>query len=126
MKLDRNAILAKLGALSAKAVEVPELGGTLYVRPLSLGGMSRMQALMKGAPEDKDSPEAIRVSQVLVPVAILIDCLCDETGARIFSPGEDEAVLENLPSAVVQRLVDEAQHISGIGEKNAEAVAAGE
>lgn len=102
----RDQILAATTQLKPRAVQVPELGGTVYVRPLSLGGVGRFRALV-----EKDQARA--------PIALLVEGLCDETGKRLFTM-EDEAVLSDLPGAAANRLLEEINEISGLGAKAAE------
>lgn len=86
----RDRILAAIGSFRPVAVEIPALGGTVHVRPLSLAGMARFQAA-------KDEGRA--------PAIMILDCLCDEHGRRLLTDA-DEAALADLPSAVAQTLVE--------------------
>jgi len=93
--LTREALLAKVKELRPKALEVPELEATVYLRPLSLAAMSRLQEIGKN-PDSESSETA---------VAAILDCLCDETGARILT-SEDRSFVLDMPSAAVQRIAD--------------------
>jgi hypothetical protein len=103
----RDSILAATTHFHPTAVEIPELGETVHVRPLTLGGLSRFQAALA-----KDPTRG--------PVVMLVDCLCDATGARLFTSA-DEAQLSELPSAVAQRLVEIISESSALTPKTAEA-----
>ena len=46
MSATRARVLAALGKLQRKPVEVAELGGQVWVRPLTVAGMGRIHALM--------------------------------------------------------------------------------
>lgn len=88
----RDRILSATTAFKPVAVEVPEMGGTVYVRPLTLAASARFQALMSKEPARG-------------PVTLLIECLCDEAGNRLFK-SEDEALLGEIPPSVAGVLGD--------------------
>lgn len=106
----REKILAAAGKFQPVAVECGHLGGTVYVRPMTLGGMQRFLAAVEG--------EKHRTS-----VLMLTECLCEADGKRLFTK-EDEPALLDLPSNVANELVEAISRASGL-EPKAEAMAAG-
>jgi hypothetical protein len=104
---DKSKILAACATFRPIPVEVPELGGTVYIRPLSLGGMSAAQATMSKEPE--------RFALLLI-----IDCVCDETGKRQFNKADEALILSEFPSGAAQTLVAKITEISALGPKASE------
>ena len=78
----RAQVLAALAKFQPKAVEVPELESTLYVRPLTIAGMAKVHAI-----QGKDATR--------MPALMLIDCVVDEKGVTVFADG-DEALLREM------------------------------
>lgn len=100
--LTREKILAAAKAFTPQPIEVPELGGTVYVRPLSLAGMARHLS-----EPDRHGGAAM---------AMLLDCVCDETGARIFNR-DDAVALAEMPENVARKLVEAINAASGLDAK---------
>ncbi len=88
----RESLLASLKALRPTALEVPELG-TVYLRPLSLAGMSKLG-------ESKDEKDR---SKVILDV--ITECVCDEKGERLFTAEDRDAILQ-MPSGAATRIVE--------------------
>ena len=109
MTITKDRILAAIAAVQPVAVEVPELGGTVYVRPLTLAGMSRFHA-------------AVVQDATRGPAILIADCLCDASGTRLFTAA-DENHLADLPSRIAQRLVDAITSASGMDTAAAEGAA---
>lgn len=76
-----------------RAVDMPEWGGTVYVRALSVAETERMDAKILGPDSDKGS--------MIVDMAIAT--ACDESGAPIFTAADADA-LAALPAAEMRRL----------------------
>lgn len=91
-RLSREEILSARD-LAPKEVEVPEWGGAVHVRLLTLG--ERLEAI-----------EAIR-GDGDVTLKLLALALCDDAGARLFADGDLEA-LKGKNGDVLQRLALEA------------------
>ncbi len=96
----RDALLASLKALRPTALEVPELGGTVYLRPLTLDAMSKLSE-SKG---DKDH-------QAKVATTVLTACVCDESGVRLLTQEDSEAIMQTSAGAVT-RIVEAAMAAS--------------
>ncbi len=89
----REGLLASLKAFRPEALDVPELGETVFLRPLSLAGMSKLGS----AKDEKDGSK--------VAVAVIIECVCDESGARLFTEADRESILQ-MPSGAATRIVE--------------------
>lgn len=125
-------ILAALAQFTAKPVEVPEMGGTVYVRPLTVAGMARIHAVMSDAHQllkssDGEASEAAKDSVLRArertSSIMLMDCVVDETGARIFADS-DEALVSAMPGTVAEVLLSAIEGIGGM-TKDAPGIAAG-
>lgn len=99
----RDRVLASTTSFKPVAVEAPELGGTVWVRPLTIAGVSRFQAIAQKEP-------------ARVPVTLLIECMCDEMGARLFTAA-DEAAVGEIPSESARRIAEVITSISKLDPK---------
>lgn len=120
----RERVLSALAKFRPRPVDVPEFGGVVYVRPLTVAGMARIHALMAD-PMDRlkaarkaasiDAPaetsEAVKAAEAEVVAArertsavMLLDCVVDEAGARIFNDG-DEPQIAAMPGHVAEALI---------------------
>lgn len=93
--LDRTSFLANGAGFTPRAVEVPEMGGTVYVRPVPIEAIVRLS-------------KAGAASYLL-----LIDALCDEKGNRLLT-AEDGDALGQMPAGVIARLITQAEEASGM------------
>jgi hypothetical protein len=100
--ITRERFLAAASDIRPKAIEVKALGGTVYIRPVTL-------AMMAGFSGDKLDP-AMRM---------LISCVCDEKGAALFSEA-DATELGGLSRAIVEPIISEINKMSGVDEKAVE------
>jgi len=98
-------------------VEVPELGGTIYLR------------IMSGTERDSFEAEAFRLNGKNVEInrenfraRLLVRTLCGEDGVRWFRDDELDAV-GALSSTVTVPLADKASQINGISKADQEAIA---
>ncbi len=91
--LDKRSILA-CADRKVLPVEVPEWGGTVHLRTLSLGEGLRFQAERKALGDD--------AGDQVVPL-LLGYSLCDEDGSPLFR-GDDAKQLEDKNPAVLGRL----------------------
>jgi hypothetical protein len=118
-------VLEALGKLQRKPVDVPILGGQVWVRPLTVAGMGRIHALM-ATPNDRhkaasvalakdptnpellkaeaDALAAVENAKQRTSTVMLMDCVVDETGERIFSDA-DEAAASSMPFGVAEQLL---------------------
>lgn len=98
-------------------VEVPELGGTVYLR------------IMSGAERDSFEAEAFHLNGKNVEVnrenfraRLLVRCLCDENGERWFRDDE-VATVGAISSTVTVPLAERVSQINGISKADQEAIA---
>lgn len=111
--LSREAILA-VEDIKREQVPVPEWGGDVFVRGLTGTERDAFEtSLWTGDGEGKKfKAENIRAK-------LLVRSLVDESGQRLFRD-EDEAALGGRNAAVLDRLFDVAQRLSGLGKKDVE------
>ena len=111
MSLTREQILAARNREDRKPVKVsvPEWGGDVYLRVMTVGDQAALS-------ED--------VKPVDMPVQVLLHCLVDENGARLFTEEDADALAEeDFP--LILRLFNEAAKLNGLTSKELEeAVAA--
>jgi hypothetical protein len=105
MALDRKAIEAA-NKPHVEEVNVPEWGGSVYVRTLSGHEMARFSAVVSNA-KPKD------VEQQFVRFAAMV--LADENGKRLYSDDEIEKVGE-LEWRGLQRVVEAGQELNGLSD----------
>jgi hypothetical protein len=101
----RDQILAASRKFKPAPVEIPELGGTVYVRPLSIGSVARLQVVQATDPG--------RASLFMI-----IESLCDEDGKRVLT-ADDEAAVLDWPVSVGETLAKAIMTQSGIDGKDA-------
>lgn len=98
MSLGRDQILAALAGFQSREVDVPELGGKVRVRPVSIEAVARLH-------------RAGAASHQLIAEAV-----CDDTGALLFGAGDAEAI-GRIPAGVAQRLMEAINEVSGLTPK---------
>jgi len=116
--LNRDAIV-NIKDCKVTAVEVPEWGGTVYLRKWT--GKDRSFFLSKSIRESDDGAgvnwDTLFDNQVLV-VAL---SLSDENGAKLFSASqEDLEILSSKDGNVIQMLYQEALILNGLAKKSLE------
>lgn len=112
--LNREAIL-KADDLKRETVSVPEWGGDVVLRAMT--GAERdafEQSLFTG------DGDAKKFSSENVRAKLLVRCIVNEKGERVFSDA-DVSMLGGRSGAVLDRLYDVAQRLSGIGKRDLEA-----
>lgn len=113
--LTKDAILACVD-LKREAVEVPEWGGTVWVRELTAGEMDAWEQYCVDlrASKLKDTIPNIRAQ-------LLVKCVCTEAGERLFTDKEAER-LGGKSSRALRILWDAALKINGLGKDEVEAI----
>lgn len=106
-KLDRAAFDAKRQP-KRKAFEIPEAGGTAYLR--SLGGVEF--ASFARTAEAVDTTDYGAVTGLMAELVTL--ALVDENGAQIYAPDE-VALVGGFPIEILKPLYEAAQEMSGFG-----------
>lgn len=102
--LDREAILSK-DDLPRKEVEVPEWGGSVYVRGMTGKERDIVETLFMEA-QKKDTLQGIRAQLVCMVTT-------DENGVRIFQD-EDSEELAQKSGKALDRLFSVAMQLSGM------------
>lgn len=110
MALSRDDILGA-DDLPLKEIEVPEWGGTVWVRGMTGTERDRFEWRIS---QTQNKPENIQVRSEFVG-----RCLVDEDGKRLFTD-KDAAKLGEKSGAVLDRLFDEVRAMSGMGEDEVE------
>jgi len=106
--LDRSSIL-NFTDLKTEAVDVPEWGGTVFVRTLT-GSERDAYELAVSEAQKTGRPVNIRA-------AIAVKACCDESGKRIFVD-EDLDLLGGKSAAALDRVFEVAARLSGISSKD--------
>ena len=127
MSSTRDRVLAAIHAFRPRAVEVKELGGTIYLRPLTVAGFARLHrsrshhadaiAVAKKALEASPASDALKAklaeaeeksqqSDDRDSIRMLSDAIVDESGRQIFEGATGEAILASLPAQVAGKILD--------------------
>lgn len=108
MNLTRDSILSALDS-KLEAVDVPEWGGTVYIRTMS------------GAERDKFEVEILdakgKVTADNIRAKLLAKCLSDEKGTRLFSDADVEA-LGGKSANVLERLWVKARKLNALSKED--------
>jgi hypothetical protein len=113
--LDRAALLAAANQpLPFERVDVPELGGAVFIRAMS--GSERdawEKSLIVGKGKRRD------VDTTNVRAKLVCRVACDESGKRLLEDG-DAAAIGNLRVDVLNKLFEVAQRLSGVSDADVE------
>lgn len=111
--LTKEAILAVADAKrTIEELDVPEFGGTAYVRGLTSGERDHYEAQVMQRRGKELVPNLTNARAKLVVLA-----LCDENGERLFGD-RDISALGKLPAKGVQRIFDKARDLAGLSEED--------
>lgn len=108
--LDRDAILNVVD-LKPEVVEVPEWGGSLYIRMLTASERDKFEASCVGTGK-KQNLANIRARLVVL-------CACDEAGERLFTDGDAEA-LGRKSAAAVDKVFGACSKLNGFSSQDIE------
>lgn len=120
--LTRDAIAAARD-FTVEQVEVPEWGGTLYLRSITVGALDEIQIrylqLAGGAvePSNGASPRLLEQRPELLrdmKPRLLSYSLCDEHGTLLFDDPAGLAILRSKAPQVIDRLYTIAERLSGL------------
>lgn len=101
--------------MPVKLVDVPDLGGHVYVRTLTAAEKDAYEASQVKVGKDGDlEPQLANASGNLAALVI-----CDEQGRRLFED-DDAGELGRLPAPVLAPIVAEARKINGMNRKAVE------
>lgn len=142
MSATRARVLAALASFRPKEVHIEELGGIVYVRPVTVGGMSKIHATLGEATErmvlaqkkHNEAPtpesakdlasatEASRHARDRSGVLLMLDCLVDEDNKRLFSDDE-EALVSSFPGSVAESIHKAIEQIRDTVKEHPDAAA---
>lgn len=116
-----SKVLNKQDILQAKDVstemlEVPEWGGTIYVRSISAAERGLIE---EGAARFKESKGKNDTFARTFTVKMVSMSVCDENGQRLFED-KDIALLQQKNAAVISRIAEVAQRLSGFSKQDLE------
>lgn len=112
--LSRDQIVGIKDDIKMELVEVPEWGGSLYVRGLTGFERDRFEAEVVDDRKDSKRMNLTNVRARLVALAVV-----DENGTRLFKPTDIEW-LGQKSAAVLDRIYDVATRLSGISDTDIE------
>jgi hypothetical protein len=139
----RDRVLAAIQAFRPRPIEVPELGGTIYLRPLTVAGFARLhrnRAIVSDAvaaarkalasdPGNQTLQDAVKAAEDKASLnedrdsaRMMADAIVDENGRQIFEGEAGEALLARLPANVAGLILDrisEAITMTASGESGA-------
>ena len=121
MALNRDAILGAVDVQTEK-VDVPEWGGDVIVRGLTGDELDNFQGSVRQFRPTFDGKgmEAVLVQDGM-RAKLLVKCLVDETGERLFTD-QDAPALGAKNGAVIDKLYDVAARLSGLSEEEKQAM----
>lgn len=108
--LDRDSILNVVD-LKPEVVEVPEWGGSLYIRMLTASERDKFEASCVGTGKKQN------LSNIRARLVVL--CACDEAGERLFTDGDAEA-LGRKSAAAVDRVFGACSKLNGFSSQDIE------
>jgi len=95
-------------------VHVPEWGGCVFVRSMTGNERDRMDVTFAGSREQPERAVGLRASVVAA-------CLCTEEGEPLeFTPEELRELGSKKSAAVIERVFDVAQRLSGLSQEDVE------
>lgn len=114
-------VLNKQDILQARDVikemlEVPEWGGAIYVRSISAAERGLIE---EGAAKFKESKGKNDTFARTFTVKMVSMAVCDENGQRLFED-KDIALLQQKNAAVISRIAEVAQRLSGFSKQDLE------
>jgi hypothetical protein len=104
--LTKEAIQASLDMMG-ESVNAPEWGGIIFVKPMTGAERDAFEAEITEAKDRKF---------VNIRARLAVRTICDENGVRLFADADAES-LGGKSSAVLDRVFEVAQRLSGIGAK---------
>jgi len=105
--MDRETILAL--KMPMEAVDVPQLGGSVTVRGLTVGERTEIEVAGNKGQQGKFRS------------MLLARCIVGDDGKRLFADA-DEAAIERLPAKPLERLFEAALRLSGYSADEADAL----
>lgn len=106
MALTRDEIFARRSSLPTEEIEVPELGGNVRIRLLTLGEVEEIKRIQKTA------PDPIKIYTPIVEKSCV-----NEDGSPLFV-GEDVKLITTLPWAALNTIVEASMKLSKLTPEN--------
>lgn len=103
--------------LPVEKVDVPEWGGHVYVRGLTGAERDAYESEIVRARDGGDGDDDVEVNLENIRARLLVRCLVDEAGERLFTEADVEALGAKSGSAV-QRCWERARQLSGITRRD--------
>lgn len=101
--------------LPTESVEVPEWGGTIYIRTMSGSDRDAFeQSMIDGKKSSVGNLANIRAR-------LAVKTVCDASGQRLFDDADAEA-LGTKSAKALDRVFEVAQRLNGLGKKDIEAL----
>lgn len=113
-QLTKEQILAAAEKREIEELDVPEFGGSVFVRGLTSGERDHYESSVMQRRGKELVPNLTNARAKLVVLA-----LCDEKGARTFED-RDISSLGKLPARGVQRVFDKARDLAGLTDEDVE------
>lgn len=104
MSATRERALAALAKFQPRRFDAPALGGEVVIHPLSIAGFSRLSEIQRGGEGEMTSK---------VSVAMVIDCVRDDQGERVFTQ-DDADLLERVPFPAIAGVIEAIEELSGL------------
>lgn len=116
MTLTKQAIL-QAKDLRIERVNVPEWNGEVCLKSITAAERGQIEAAAARFRESKGKDETFARTFTLKIVSM---ALCDENGKRLFDSDSDFAELAKKNAAVIARLAEVAQRLSGFAKEDLE------
>ena len=110
--LSRDQVLGAHAARIRELVAVPELGGELLVQGMTAGERNRYEFAVIKQKKGATTFDVMQFRSTLLRFSLV-----DEAGTFIFDDSNKQ-LIDGWPASVVERLVEVARRLSGIGEKD--------
>jgi len=120
MSLSREDIL-NVKDISIEEVEVPEWGGSIYVKSMTGTERDAFEASIVRA-NSRSGKANVNMENIRAKIAA--NTICDENGELLFTK-HDITVLGNKSASALQRVFEVAQRLSGITEEAVKELAEG-
>lgn len=117
--LSKDALTAAAGKLPVERVDLPEIGGHVYVRGMSgveRDAWERSLVVGKGRRRDYNLDN--------VRARLAARCICDETGVRQFAD-DDADTLGKIRVDCLNRIFEVAQRLSGVSDQDVDELGKG-
>lgn len=113
MTLSREAFLNTKIEVPLNKVDIPELGGSVYVKGMTAKERSAFEVSLQ-----TNGKRSLRKMQLFREM-LVVKCCCDEQGTKLFTK-EDMSTIGDLPITVVERIVDECMLVCGMKDEDVE------